>query len=229
MKQRTSFVLFLVFLSVIIALRLSGAIDWLTLSYVQQQAKAFAQFTHDYYAQSVVVYIFFYILMVCLALPVGALLTVTGGYLFGTIPGAVYTNIGATIGATLLFLFVRYSIGKVLQKRFASQLIRFNRRLERNDTQFLLTARLVVLFPFFLVNLLAGMTQVPLRTFVWTTSIGILPSSLVFSFAGQKLHALESIQDIFTPDMIAAFLAVTLLVLIPLIYRRVRIQRNNGT
>jgi len=149
-------------------------------------------------------------------------LTLAGGFLFHLFPGIIYVNVAATVGATLGFLFARYILGNKVQEKYASQLERFNRELDENGHLYLLTLRLIPAFPFFLINLLAGLTKVSLKTFFWTTMVGILPGSLVYSFAGSQLNTIESVEDIFSGSIIAAFLALALFALLPVILKKLR-------
>ena len=145
-----------------------------------------------------------------------------GGYLFGTFPAIVYVNIGATGGAVLAFLAARYLLGARLQERYRDRLANFNDEMERNGTRYFLTLRLIPVFPFFVVNFLAGLTRVPLGTFSWTTSLGIIPGTAVFAYAGHQLEHVRSISDIFTGKVLFAFLILAAFTLAPAIIDRFR-------
>ena len=220
--KRVVFIAFAMLLATIIVLRFSGILDWLSLAYIQERADMLAAFIHQRYWSAVVLYIFSYIIVAALSIPIAALVTITGGYLFGTVLGALFTNIGATIGATVIFLIVRYSIGHYIQERFAKQLVQFNQLFNQYGANFLLMARFIVLFPFFLVNMLAGLTRVSVGTFIWTTAVGILPASLVYSFAGRQLKEIKRVEDIFSWPVIMAFVALALLLTVPIIARHLK-------
>ena len=219
MKSKKAFFLLALLIGIGIAIRFAGVGQWLTLEYIKTQTTYLQLFIQKHYLLSFMLFIGIYIVEASLALPFAALLTVTGGYLFGTIAGALYTNIGATIGATIVFLLVRYSMGAYVQERYAAPLKQFDALTNRYGNRFLLVARFIVVFPFFLVNLLAGLTSVSVWTFVWTTSLGILPGSLVYSFAGGQLQELQSVNDIFSPMMMLAFAGIAALILVPLILK----------
>ncbi len=85
----------------------------------------------------------------------------------------------------LAFLFARYLLGQLLQDKYQLQLDRFNREMEASGSRYLLTLRLIPIFPFFLINFLSGLTRVPLKTFAWTTALGIIPGTIIFAYAGQ--------------------------------------------
>ena len=217
MKSKTPFLLLALFIVILVAVRWVGVFDWLTFEYLKAQREYFQLFINEHYLLSIAIYIGFYILEAAFALPFAAPMTVLGGFLFGTLLGAIYTNIGATIGATLVFLLVRYSIGEYVQERYTAQLKQLNALIDHYGNLFMIMVRLIVIFPFFLVNVLAGLTPISVRTFVWTTAVGIFPASLVYSFAGRQLQELESMRDIFSPLMILAFAGIALLILVPLL------------
>lgn len=211
-----------IIIAILIWARCSGIGNNFTLAMFKQKQLELVEFVKHSYWRAVVWYIAIYIVAIALALPAATVLTVAGGFLFGTIFGALYANIAATIGAIISFLTVRYLIGKPLQQKYAAQLTRFNRAMKNQGAVYLVTVHFIALVPFFLINLLAGLTNVPLWTFIWTTSVGILPGGLVYAFAGRQIHELDSIRDIFSPPIIAAFLLVALLALMPALIKRCR-------
>jgi uncharacterized membrane protein YdjX (TVP38/TMEM64 family) len=188
----------LLFIGLIIALRFMGVGDYLTLAGLQEKRIQLMAFVDTHYISSVCIFIGIYISIVILALPLAALCTVAGGFLFGVMPGTIYTNIGATIGASLFFLLVRYAFGRAMQERYKDKLRWFNQEMEQYGVLYLITIHFVAVIPFFVMNLLIGLTQVPFWTFVWTTSVGIIPGTLVYAFAGQQLTTISSLQDIFS-------------------------------
>jgi uncharacterized membrane protein YdjX (TVP38/TMEM64 family) len=170
-------------------------------------------------------YIGIYIVVVALSIPGATILTLGGGFLFGVLWGVIYVNAGATTGATLAFLFCRYVAGEWVQNKYQDKLNNFNRELSKNGYRYLLALRLVPVFPFFLINICAGLTKIPLRTFVWTTSLGILPGSLVYAFAGSQLSAIESVEDIFSAKILSAFILLALFVIFPVLFNYIKRRR----
>lgn len=205
----------------IIAVHMSGVREYLTLEAIQIKSALLRDYVAHSYSYSVLLFIIVYCAAVLFLLPGVALLTILGGYLFGAFWGAVYTNIGATLGAVGAFCVVRYVIGSFVQERYAQQLVRFNNEFEQQGSAYLLSIHFIAVVPFFLVNILAGLTRVSLWTFIWTTSLGIFPASLVFAFAGKQLHEINSIRDILTPNIIFAFTLIALLALLPTIVRSI--------
>jgi len=171
-------------------------------------------------------YVAAYAAMTALSLPGGLLMSIVGGFLFGRFLGTGAIVVGATTGATLLFLAARSSIGETLRARAGPRLKRLEEGFRRDAFNYLLVLRLVPLFPFFLVNLAPAFLGVPLRTYLAATIIGIIPASFVFAQVGTGLGSLlESDQElslsgILTPDILAALLGLAALALVPVVYRR---------
>ncbi len=223
MKKHTKrFFLLAILIAVIVGLRFTGLGDVLTFDNLQRNKDALLAYVREHYAASVMAYIGIYIAAIALNAPGAAILTIAGGFLFGTAPAIVFANIGATTGAVLAFLLSRYLLGEWVQARYQSQLARFNKEIERNGTRYLLTLRLIPLFPFFVINFLSGLTTVPLRTFVWTTAVGIIPAGAVYAFAGQQIGSIRSPGEILSPGVILAFVLLALFALVPGMFSRRR-------
>lgn len=204
------------FILVIIIVRFSGLHSYITLQTFQEKRLHLLQHVTDHYIASVLVYIALYIVIVASAIPLAGLGTVIGGFLFGVVPGALYANIGATVGATIFFLLVRYAFGTMLQERYKHKLQQFNEQMHSYGEFYLIAFRFIVAVPFFIENLLLGLTKIPLWTFVWTTSLGILPGSLVYTYAGQQLTKITHLRDILSLPILIAFLLLALLALVPI-------------
>lgn len=223
MKKHTRTALLLaLFVGVIAALRLSGVGDALTFENLQRNRDALLLWVRGNAALSVAAYIAVYVAAIALSLPGGAVLTLAGGFLFGTLPAVLYVNIGATAGAVLAFLSARYLLGSRLQERYRDRLAGFNAEMDRNGVRYLLSLRLVPVFPFFVVNFLAGLTRVPLATFAWTTALGIIPATAVFTYAGHQLEYVRSLSDILTGEVLFALLLLALITLAPAVIGRFR-------
>lgn len=186
--------------------------------------KANRQSLLDYYAthkvQTVAGFMAIYIIQTVLSLPGAAILSLAAGAIFGSIMGTVYANIAATIGATLAFLVTRYLLRDVVLNKFGDKLEGMNRELESRGFSYLLFLRLVPLFPFFLINLAAGLTRLPLRTFFLATMIGIIPGGFVFVNAGASLATIDSLAGIASPRVLGSFALLGLFALIPVLYNK---------
>jgi len=169
-----------------------------------------------------------YIVQTALSLPGAALLSLAAGALFGTICGTLYANIAATIGATLAFLITRYLLRDVIQEKFGSKLEGINRELESRGFNYLLFLRLVPVFPFFLINLAAGLTQLPLRTFFLATMLGIIPGGFVYVNAGASLATVDSLAAVASPRILGSFALLGFFTLMPVLYTKFKKRKDYG-
>jgi len=165
-----------------------------------------------------------YIVQTALSLPGAAILSLAAGAIFGAVMGTVYANIAATIGACLAFLVTRYLLRDAVAARFGHQLEGLNRELELRGLSYLLFLRLVPLFPFFLINLAAGLTRLPFRTFLLATMLGIIPGGFVYCNAGASLATINSLGAIASPRVLASFALLGLFALVPALYTKIRVK-----
>lgn len=219
-KKRISLLFFII--TVLILIYFFNIPQYLNLATIKQYKDLLLDMVTDNYWLLVCGYILMYILITAFLLPGAGALSIAGGFFFGTIPATIYIIIGATCGALLAFLSVRYLIGSWLQKQYENQLKAFNREIKTYGSSYLLSLRLIPIMPFFVANILAALTKISLKTFVWTTAIGIIPGALVFSFTGNQLQEIESVKDIFTPPMLLAFLLLSLLALLPVVIKKTK-------
>ena len=168
-------------------------------------------------AQSSAVFFVVYIAVTALSLPGAAVLTLAAGALFGLLWGVAVVSFASTVGATLAMLIARRLLGDYVQLRFSRQLESVNRGLARDGGFYLFSVRMVPLFPFFVVNLVMGLTTVPVWTFYWVSQVGMLAGTFVYVFAGTQLAAVSSVSDVLSPGLIAA---LSLLGLFPLVARK---------
>lgn len=177
-------------------------------------------FTQDHYVPAVVLFILVYIVQTSFSLPGATIMTLAGGFLFGSLWGPLYVNIGATAGATLAFLAARYLFRQWVERKFGDRLGPIQEGFAKNAFSYLLTLRLIPFFPFFLVNLLSGLTRVKVSTYVVATAVGIIPGSVVYAFAGRQLGTIDALSELVSPRLLLAFSLLGLLMLIPVVYRK---------
>ncbi len=218
MKQKIIFIT--IFLLVIVAIKIFDLDAVFTFENLKNQQNVLYTYVTNHYYLTVVVFISIYIVSVAFLIPIATVLTLAGGFLFGSIAGVVFVNIGATVGAIFAFIFSRYLMEKKLQSKYEKQLKKFNYELEQNKYQYLFSLRFLPIFPFFLVNFLCGLTKLDIKTFIITTSLGIIPGSFVYTYAGSQLSTISSIGDIFTKEILSAFVLLGLLTLMPVIIKK---------
>jgi uncharacterized membrane protein YdjX (TVP38/TMEM64 family) len=206
-------------LGVVFAIHASGLPGSLTLETLRANRQELVSFVSDNRAFSALCFVAAYVLVVALSLPSALLLTLSGGFLFGAAMGSVLTVIGATLGATLVFIFARTMMGDNALAHFGTRGAKLARAIRANAWTYLLVLRLLPLFPFFLVNIIPALAGVRLATFMATTFIGIFPATLIFSLSGAGLgDALDrggaiSLSSILTPEIMAALGGLALLAL----------------
>lgn len=150
-------------------------------------------------------YMALYVCITALSLPGAALTTLAGAALFGFWPALVAVSFASTIGATLACFVSRFLLRDWVQRRFRERLVRVNRGIAEEGGFYLFTLRLVPVFPFFIINLVMGLTPMPLRTFYWVSQLGMLPGTMVYVNAGKELGKLESLSGIFSPSLLLSF------------------------
>lgn len=190
-------------------------------------------------------YVALYAAVVALSLPGGAILTIAGGLFLGLATGFLATIVGATVGATIVFLIARSALGASLRQSAGPWMARLSDGFREDAWSYLFFLRLVPLFPFWLVNLAPALFAVPLRTFVITTFFGIMPGTFAFTFFGAGLDSVIEAQiaanpdcaaggacalsidpgALLTPELIGAFVALGVVALIPVAVKRLRRAR----
>lgn len=194
----------------------------LSLNELKDHRDQLLAFTEANYPAAVVLFIFAYIVVTGLSLPGAVILTLAGGFLFGSLLGTLFVNLGATIGATLAFLAARYLLRDWVEQKFGTWLGPVQQGFSENAFNYLMTLRLIPLFPFFVVNLVSGLTRMTVGTYVAATALGIIPGSFVYAYAGRQLGTINSLKEIASPNVIGAFVLLGLLALVPTVYKRVR-------
>ncbi|TNV22068.1 TVP38/TMEM64 family protein [Buttiauxella sp. B2] len=200
------FVLFIIFLP-------PGSLA--ALQHYQAQLSAWH---HQHPLQTAVAFFVIYVVVTTLSIPGATLLTLLAGSQLGLVQGTVLVALAATCGATLAMLISRYLLRDWVQQRFAAPMSAINHGMEKEGLYYLFALRLMPIFPFFLVNLLMGLTPVKTLRYFAVSLIGMLPAIVVYLNAGRELSKLRQLSDILSPGMIVMFI---LLGLLPLVSRRI--------
>jgi len=175
-----------------------------------------------------------YAVVVAFSLPGGAVMTISGGFLFGAVSGGLYAVIGATIGATLLFLIAKTSIGDYLLEKAGPGLKKIQSGFAENALSYLFIIRLIPIFPFFLVNLAPAFAGIPLRVYFIATFFGIMPGTLVYALVGAGLGSVFdsgeafTLGSVMTPEIIGALTGLAVLALLPVAYKKLKARSHNG-
>ncbi len=203
--------------ALLVALRATGLSDHLSLATLARHREALGGFVAQNLLVAALAYVGVYVAAVAFSLPGAVFLTLAGGFLFGAAGGTALTVVGATIGATLVFLFAQKLFGADALDRLGPKARALGEGIRRNAASYLLVLRLVPLFPFFLVNLVPAFVGVRLPIYVATTALGILPGTAVFSLAGAGLGDVLAMggefdpRAVLTPQILGALLGLAAL------------------
>lgn len=225
----------------------SGASEYVSLATIADHRDTLQDFVSEHWFAAIAAYGLIYMGVVALSIPGAALLTMIGGFLFGWLATGLLVVVAATAGATVIFLVARTSLGDVLARRAGPRLNALARGFRDDAFSYLLFLRLVPVFPFWLVNIAPALFGVRLASFVAATFAGIIPGTFAFAFLGSGLDTILAEQTaayeacvaaqrsgcaikleagaLLTPELIIAFVALGVMALIPVVFRRVRARR----
>lgn len=195
-----------------------GFDQYLTLGALKESQGKFAAMLEQSPLQVTLIAFVLYVIVVALSLPGATIMGLAAGALFGFWFGILFVSFASSTGASLAFLISRYLLRDFVQHHFGDKLKGINEGMAKDGAFYLFMLRLVPLFPFFLINILMGLTQIHVRTFYWVSQIGMLAGSLVVVNAGAQLAHITSLSGIFSPEVLLSF---ALLGAFPLIARRI--------
>ena len=192
--------------------------QYLDLDYFKQQQERIMAYRESFPIRTAAIFFIAYILVTGLSLPGAAIATLVGGAIFGLLWGTVLVSFASVIGASCAFLVSRHILRDTIQNRYGDRLRTINEGCEKDGAVYLFTLRMVPLFPFFLINLLMGLTPMRLGMFFIVSQIGMLPGTIVYVNAGTQIAKIDSLGSILSPALIASFV---LLGIFPLISKKI--------
>ena len=192
--------------------------QYLTLDYLKGKQAAITAYYQTNPMQTIAVFMAFYIAAIALSFPGATLLTLVAGAVFGLVTGTIIVSFASSIGATLAFLVSRYVLRDWVQAKFGDRLKPINDGVAKEGGFYLFTMRLVPAFPFFLINLVMGLTQIKTWTFYWVSQLGMLLGTIVYVNAGTQLSTITTLRGILAPEIIGAFV---LLGIFPIIAKKI--------
>ncbi|WP_218179566.1 FAD-dependent oxidoreductase [Hydrogenophaga aromaticivorans] len=210
--------LLLVVLLGIVAFFAFGLDRYFSLAFLKESQASLAALREQQPLQLALGYFLVYIAVTALSLPGATIVTLAGGAIFGLGWGLLIVSFASSIGATLAFLTARFLLRDSVQARFGQRLADMDKGIQKDGAFYLFTLRLIPVVPFFVINLLMGLTQMKAWTFYWVSQLGMLAGTAVYVNAGTQLGQLESLQGILSPGLLGSFV---LLGLFPLIARKV--------
>ncbi|MCK5777238.1 MAG: TVP38/TMEM64 family protein [Rhodospirillales bacterium] len=199
---------------------------FLSFQALKENREFLVQWTNENRVLAALIFVSGYCVMVALSVPGAVWATLAGGFVFGTVVGGIYVVVGATLGATAIFLIARYALADMLRAKAGNAVRKMEAGFNENALSYMFVLRLVPLFPFWLVNLVPAFLGVPLSTYVVGTFFGIIPGSIVYVSVGNGLGAVfeqGGVPDLgiaFTPEVMLPILGLAALSLIPVFYKR---------
>jgi len=203
----------------------SGLHNYLSFDALRDHRETLLSLVENYPALAPLAFIAIYAIATALSLPGGVILTITGGFLFGTWLGGLYVVLGATLGAIAIFLIAKTALGDALKSKAGPWMNKMEAGFKENELSYLLILRLVPIFPFWLVNLVPAFLGVSLSTYTIATFVGIIPGSLAYASAGNGLGAVfdqggtPGLSVLTNPAVWGPMVALTLLALVPIAYK----------
>lgn len=194
----------------IVAFRYFDLGQYLTLEYLKSSQDSLQALYLENRLLVIASYMAIYIAVTALSLPGAVVLTLAGGGLFGLVVGTVVVSFASTVGATLACLVSRFILREWVQSKFGDKLATINNGIEKEGAFYLFSLRLVPIFPFFVINLLMGLTRMRLFTFYWVSQIGMFAGTIVFVNAGKELAKIDSLSGIMSPGLIGSFVVLGL-------------------
>ena len=213
-KSHRKIVIVFVIISIIGAFKIFNIGQYFTLSYIKESQESFELLYTESPVAVIAAYIVIYIITTSLSLPGAAVLTIGGGALFGLITGTLVVSFASTIGATIACFVSRFLLRGWIQGKFSEKIKKVNEGVESEGAFYLFTLRLIPVFPFWMINILIGVTKMPLFKFYWVSQLGMLPGTIVYVNAGKELAKIESLKGILSPSLILSFVLIGILPII---------------
>ena len=191
---------------------------YLNPEFLKQQQQSIAVYYQNNPGQTILLYFVIYVVMAALSLPGAIWVTLIGGAIFGVVVGTVVVSFASSIGATLAFLVARFLLRDWIQNRFGKRLDAINQGIERDGAFYLFTLRMVPVFPFWLINLLMGLTKIRTWVFYVVSQIGMLTATVIYVNAGSQLAQIDALGDILSPGLL---ISLSLLGVFPLVAKKI--------
>lgn len=221
MRYQKSAIAVILVIVVLLAYYLVHQYNWhehANLTSLKKHADTLRNYVENNYLKSLISYILIYIGISMLPLPGDTIFNIAGGYLFGALPATLYINFSMTVAAVFMFLIVRYFGKDLFVDSKARPILWIREQIASHGHNYFLMLRLIPLIPISFVNIAAGLSRIPLITFIWTTSLGLLPVSFILAYSGQELRTIHHISDIFTVHIMALLIILGFITLSPIFF-----------
>ncbi|MGC2062892.1 MAG: TVP38/TMEM64 family protein [Thermodesulfovibrionales bacterium] len=207
-KVSQKIIIGLVLVAAVVAYRVFDLGQYLTLSYIKASRDKFVPLYSEHRLMVILGYAAIYVLAASLSLPGAVILTLAGGAFFGLWTGTLVVSVASTVGATLACIVSRFILRDWVQTKFGNILETVNTGIEKEGAFYLFTIRMIPIFPFWLINLVMGLTKMPLPRFFWVSQLGMLPGTIMYVNAGKELAKIETVSGILSPGLIISFVVL---------------------
>jgi uncharacterized membrane protein YdjX (TVP38/TMEM64 family) len=215
----------IVIVGLIVAVKVLNLDQYLTLSYLKGSLDKFKTLYENHRVMVIAGYFVVYVLTTSLSLPGASPLGIAGGALFGFWTATIVVSFASTIGATLSCSISRFLLRDWIHKKFGDKIAKVNEGIEKEGAFYLFSLRLIPVFPFWMINLVMGLTKMPLPKFYWVSQIGMLPGTMVFVNAGKELGKIDSLKGILSPGLIISF---ALIGIFPIVIKKLLALYRSG-
>jgi uncharacterized membrane protein YdjX (TVP38/TMEM64 family) len=203
--MKKKIIIVLVIIALIVAFKIFNLGEYLSLSYIKESQSKFQIMYEANRFLVIAGFMVTYILVTSLSLPGATVMGLAAGAFFGLLTGTIIVSFASTIGATIASFVSRFILRDWIQGRFGKKLKTVNKGIEKEGAFYLFTLRLIPIFPFWLINLVMGLTKMPLKTYYWVSQIGMLPGTMVYVNAGKELARIDSLAGILSPRLLLSF------------------------
>jgi uncharacterized membrane protein YdjX (TVP38/TMEM64 family) len=221
-SKKSLIIIGLIVIAIVATIQFSDLLSFFSLENLRNHREYLQRFVVDHYLLSVLIYFLVCITVVATTLPLSAFMIISAGFLFGMKWGLLYSITGATLGALISFIWLRYVFSRAVPENLKLRLVSFNQNIEKYGAFYFLSLHLMSILPFFLINVLAVIANLSFLTFAWTTLIGIIPISILYTYMGQRLGTISSVQEILTWPIILTFLALAFLAILPILISKIK-------
>lgn len=221
-STRTLIFTLLVIGAVLLFINYQALANFFTLEQLKRNNECLALYVKDHYVVSVLVYVALFSIIVACGLPLILPLSLIGGFLYGLIPGLIFATLSCLIGSMFSFIVLRYVISDWVRGWHNERINQFNQQVRKYGYSYLLMLHFLSVIPIFVINLLAAVAKVPLKTVAWVTILGTFPLNFLCVMAGRELSTITSFKDIFSPTILFFLALLVLIAVFPIIMRKLK-------
>ena len=212
--------IFLIFLLVLFFIISVFSMDFITIDNIKSNKFQIGNFISNNYLISVFLFFISCIFFINSPIPFAAIIKLLGGFFFGFYLGAFYNIIATILSCLIGFWISRYAFKDIFERLYYERLKRIENEIEINGFYYFLSLRLVMVVPYFLINILAGISRISFRKYLFSTTLGVIPASLIYANGGNKLEQINSIHELFRIDIIFSLILVAFVALFPILKKK---------